>query len=467
MQSRFTILVTIITVFLCVDSGIVAAKNTNSNVNFARTITLSACNAAPYVIEVVFLDLDGSTIAEIELSPGRCDDFEVSIPHNGAAVYGRARPSEALSRLNKYEFFRESWSGMPVFASGDSDIFACIENNSGIFKGFKQQSDCQYSEQSKELAYLSGDANEFRLFIDDPFICERISPTCAERNGAELLTWAYQLNRSLEASNRTWNVKDNTLGLIPFASGMETVDENGPFKRGILITKQQAEITPLGSPVPGKGGDIILTFNGEPIFDRDDFIALAIEHGKTHGYENPYTIEIDRRGNRFQTEGYLVFHRGVYGSFFVNSDGSCKNKTAAVLSGALEEATFYSKPILACVNFDINNMTVSRNRECEFAVRQLTAAYRQFCPELTFGSVLVGSVFMPGRKLAESMVKKLTVKNLGRIAPALIVEVAEEFARAVITLPPGIKAEDNWKSIGQQVGFGVSVGLGFNLITMK
>ena len=74
---------------------------------------------------------------------------------------------------------------------------------------------------------------------------------------------------------------------------------------------------------------------------------------------------------------------------------------------------------------------------------------------------------MPGRQLSESVVRKLALKNVGRIAPALIVEAAEEFARAVITLPPGIKAEDNWKSIGQQVGFGVSVGLGFNLITMK
>jgi hypothetical protein len=229
----------------------------------------------------------------------------------------------------------------------------------------------------------------------------------------------------------------------------------------------QAKFTPLGSPVPGQQGDLIRSLNGEPIYDRDDYIMLAIEHGQTKGYEQPYTIELERDGTRYLYEGHMVFHRGIYGDYFLNSDGSCKTTTAATLSSALEEASFYTKSVLACVDYDLHKWTVQRRRSCEFAVKQLSAAYRQYCPQLTQLSAIVGSIFMPGREAGESIIRKLAFKKASRLAPALIVETAEELTRTIKTLPPGIKVDDNWNSIGQQVGFGMAVGTGVRLITMK
>lgn len=441
--------------------------NNNDKIIPTKQKTLAACNAAPYSNEIIILNLSGQKIKQLALPAGNCDDFEVNIPQNGAFIYSRAASSPAFIRLKKYNFFSNAWQGRPVFTPKNSNKLACLNRSTGTLQRFKGVFKCEKSERSIQLGFLNGNAKKYKLFIEDPFLCNKIKPSCKETKTLELLSWAHSLERSLTISLRVWTEAHRVYGLIPTASGMETTDQNGPFMRGILITEQQANRTPLGSPVPGDRGDIIVSFNGEPIYDRDDYIMLAIEHGETKGYENPYTIELIRGSRRFVTEGYLVFHRQIYGSFFLNNDGSCKNKTATILSSSLLEATFYAKPILACIHYNTQHQHFSRRRECEFSVRQLTAAYRQFCPSFTQASAIVGSLFLPGRATAETVVRKLAVRKVSRVAPALIVEAAEELARAIITLPPGIRVENNWGSIGQQIGFGMAVGTGVRLITLK
>ncbi|MDJ0759647.1 MAG: hypothetical protein QNJ19_09610 [Woeseiaceae bacterium] len=428
---------------------------------------LSACSVAPYATEVVVLDLAGRELRTIALKPGRCRDIALDLPSDGALTYTRAIKSDALERLTKYEFFQSGWRGIPVFAQGGAGVWACVTPSSGQIEAADREGRCQPLSRSIELGFLAPNALRFSLFIEDPLLCQRIQPTCAQTDGSTLLEWASSLSRSLEISIHAWRTDRIEYGLIPTAIGLETKDWNGPFARGILVTEQQSPTTPLGSPVPADDFDILVSFNDEPIYDRDDFIMLLIEHGHKRGYDEPYRLEFERAGRLYAAEGFLAFHRGIYGDFFIRPDGSCRNPTAAMLSAALEEATFYTKPILACANFDLGSGSLRRKSDCEFAVRNLTAAYRQFCPKVTQVSAIIGAIFMPGRGQTESFVKRLAPKQLSRSGAALVVEVSEEVARSIITLPPGVSAEGNWGSIGQQTGFGVAIGTGVRQLTYR
>ena len=446
-----------------------APVGASASVDSARSdpITIHSCSALPYPSQSILLDLLGNEIARLPQEAGTCESFTLRVPVEGAILYTHAQPSRSLDRLNRDGGFRNHWQGTPVFSPIESGLVACIDSNSAEFLAFADERPCEPDERVISPAYLSGEQNEFSLLIEDPFVCAQRRPRCANTDGSSLLEWAEDLEQSLEISERAWALTDQYFGLIPTATGLQTTDLNGPFNRGISITERQAERTPLGSPVLAQAGDQIISFNGSPVFDRDDFIMLLIEHGQRGGFETPYQMEVEREGSRYLIEGYTVFHRDIYGSYFLNRDGTCRNTTRALLSAALEEATFYTKPVLACVNFDVENMSASRRRDCEFAVRQLTAAYRQYCPAVSQGGSLVGSIFMPGREVAETVVGRVTAGMLGRLGSALIVEVTEEIARAAITMPPGIRASDNWTSIGQQAAFGVAVGSGFRLLTMN
>ena len=141
-------------VFLCVGCGQANAK----------TVTLSACNAAPYKTEAVFRGLDGTKISNIVLPPGQCSDFNIDIPQDGAAFYSRAIPSQALSRLKEYSFFRRGWGGSPVFSPSGSSLSACLNSGSGVFKNFNKGFGCQKNEKLEKLAYVPPDADNLTLF---------------------------------------------------------------------------------------------------------------------------------------------------------------------------------------------------------------------------------------------------------------------------------------------------------------
>jgi hypothetical protein len=153
---------------------------------------------------------------------------------------------------------------------------------------------------------------------------------------------------------------------------------------------------------------------------------------------------------------------------FVFNNGSCRNTTSAALKASLQEASFYTQPVIACIRYDRLDENIQRNKRCEFQVRQLVAAYRQFCPKVTMWSSIIGTIFMPGRDLAEKSAARYLLgskKLTSRIASSVFIEGIEETSRAIITLPPGISLGDNVNSIAQQVSFGASVGLTVNLVT--
>lgn len=443
---------------ICVSNASIGQSAVNA------VTAISACVVSPYAQELVIVDDSGNNHSTIVLDAGNCKDLTINIPSNGVYLYTRAVNSHSLLRLTKHSFFQAAWNGLPINDFGKTGVPACISRATGDFRKFDNGNGCSSEERAIGVGHISADVSEYALFIEDPYVCSHRTPTCENTDGNTLLRWSHDLSRSLAISYRAWTEAHKTYGLIPTASGLLLKDYNGSYTRGLFVANQQAPVTPLGSPVPADEGDTILAFNGEPVFDLDSYIMLAIRHGETRGYEHPYSIEFERGGAVYKAKGYLVFHRDIYGSFFLNANGTCKNKTGAILSAALQEASFYTKPILACINYDKNHPSGYTPSQCEFAVKQMTAAYRQYCSSVTVPASLVGSVFMPGRKLIETPFRKFGFSRLGS---ALIVEGLEETARSIITLPPGIRLENNWKSIGQQVGFGMAIGTGVRLITLK
>jgi len=434
------------------------------------SVTVSECSLVPYELRLTVKDIQSNQVTVHAIGSGKCSDFTLSIGDEGALYSIAAIPSVSASRLLEYAFFRDAWGGLPVFGTSGSGVNACVDQKSGAFKEPSWLGRCSSSEQLTELGFLSADIDQHFLFVDDPYVCHAASINCAETEIGELLAWSNALGRSLATS---WRAQHPTFehGLIPTETGLATTDSNGPLRRGIDVDYRVADFTPFGSPIYARAGDTILTFNGEPIFDKDSFIILSIEHGMQAGYRNPYSMQIARNGLVHNIEGYTAFHRGTFGSIFLDEDGSCRVGTRAALSSALNSASFYTAPFLGCADYDLENMSVSRRETCEFAYKQLLAAYRQWCPKVSQYASIVGDVIMPGRSGAESVVRKFGVRRLGRLAAPIVVEVIEESARAVLTLPPGIRAEDNVNSIAQQIGFGMVVGQvagqGFRMISFK
>lgn len=435
-----------------------------------KLVTVSECSLVPYELKLTMKDIQTDQVTVHTIDPGKCTDLRLSIGIEGALYSIAATPSASVSRLLDYPFFQNAWGGHPVFGTNGSGVRACVSQKTGDFEEVGWLGRCGSSEVLAELGFFAADEEQHFLFVDDPHVCKEASINCAEDEIGDLLAWSSSLARSLATS---WRAQHPTYehGLVPTETGLATSDSNGPLQRGIDIDYQVAEFTPFGSPIYAKGGDTIVTFNGEPVFDRDSFIILSIEHGIKAGYQNPYSMQIVRNGLVHNIEGYTAFHRGTFGSIFMDQGGACRVGTRAALSTALNEASFYTAPILGCAGYDLENMSVDRRATCEFAYKQLLAAYRQWCPEVSQYASIAGAIIMPGRKGAETAVRRFGVQRLGRLAAPLVVEAIEETARAVMTLPPGIKAADNINSIAQQIGFGMVVGQvvgqGIRVISVK
>ncbi len=423
----------------------------------SRQTTISNCSVAAYDLKLTIRDVQTDKTTAHIVKAGRCDDIAVNLGDQGAIFSLAAVPSTSVSRLLDYSFFIDAWGGHPVFETSGSGVQACVGRMTGEIKDVGWLGRCGSAEKRVELGFLSGAAEQHFLFIEDPFVCAEANKNCGSDDIGELLAWSSALNRALEIS---WEAQNPTFdhGLIPTETGLATSDLNGPLERGIYVDYRVEPVTPFGSPILGMKGDVILTFNGEPIFDKDSFIILAIKHGMRSGYENPYKMQLLRGGKIYEIEGYTAFHRGTFGSIFLDGNGMCRVGTRAALSSALNEATFYTAPILGCARYDLENISASRRQQCEFAYRQLLAAYRQWCGDVTRYGSIVGAVIMPGRKGAETMLRRFGLKKLGSLAAPMAVEALEETARAVLTLPPGIHAVDNINSIAQQIAFGMAVG---------
>jgi hypothetical protein len=434
---------------------------------------LKYCNFVPYENIVVVISGSGRHVQDINMSEGECKKVNVSsTTQEPLFFYVRARNSLQLSSLRTNDFFRSDWAGYPIWMSSQNgSIKACVKQITAKFISAGDVQTCSKGQELVTLRSLNFNSNGFFfLNIIDPYLCEHVNFNCENASIAQLSLWANKLSQSLAYSlNAKRPPKNVTYGIIPTAIGFNTKDHNGRFVSGIEVTEYM-ETTLLGSSVPMKTGDIIYEFNNKPIFDRYDFSTYILEHGNSGGYETPYKILFIRKGKTYEAEGYQFFHKIPFRPMFVKKNGTCKNETSAALKASLEEMSFYTQPVLACTKYNSNDEVFYRDKRCEFSVRQLVAAYRQFCPNVSTWASIIGSIFMPGRELAEKSISRYALKSrklTSKLISSTIVEGMEETTRAIITLPPGIKTSDNLASIREQIMFGASIGLGINLFTRK
>ncbi len=435
----------------------------------ADAANLSNCNFSAFDTEAVVVAQEESgfkMLAGIRMPAGTCNKVSLSqYGQDHLYYYIRALETPALRHLQRESWFREDWNGWPVWTSPEFEYVICISERDGSFEEGTFGALC--NGRLIGLDRVTYDQNgDFFIDSTDPFLCARRTGVDCWSELEPVLTWAYLLNRSLISSKRSFEMEDSNryYGVIPTAVGWEAVDFNGPYQIGVEVTFAHSR-TPFGSDIYVRKGDQIIEFNGEPVFDRNDLVYYIVEHGLRHGFENPHQVVVRRGSELLSLVGYQVFHRDVYGSIFQNSDGSCRNSGAASLTGALREGSFYTSDILGCIHFDREHGVV-RNRSCEFIVRQVVAAYRQYCPDETYYSTIIGGVFLPGRQIPESVMKRFIFKGTGaapRILRAIALEGAEEAARTVLTLPPGIKAADNLDLVRKQAALAASIGVGFTV----
>lgn len=431
--------------------------------------TINFCNFSPYDTEAVVLRYAGEGVDSPRaygLAAGTCDSFILNTSSTDRLFYYiRAVDTPSLRHLLSEPGLANDWGGWPVWFNPNSTAFACVDE-SGNFERLQENAACQTSPPLGLESIIFDKNSEFFLESFDPYICNMKLNIDCQGQPRPVLEWAFLLNKSLAASHRSFEIEQDQTSnhIIPTAVGWEAIDRNGPYNLGIEVIFSYDE-TPLGSPIQVEIGDVIEEFNGHPVFDRNDLVYYIVRHGVESGYSVPHKMTIKRSGERYTVEGFQLFSKIAYADIFLDESGSCSRLESSALTGALREASFYTNDILGCLEFGRETF-ITRNRKCEFIVNQVVAAYRQFCPDVTFYATVVGGVFMPGRQIPESMLTHFAFKGMrlpARAMRAITLEGAEEAARAVLTLPPGVLASDNLKFVRDQAALGSAMGVGFTV----
>ena len=339
------------------------------------------------------------------------------------------------------------------------DVGLCVDEM-GNFEYLDDSLACDESTLSGELSALP-EAQERRVHnIIDPTLCSE-TLDCNSASLADLQQASFELNRSLKSSFQSLNPSDQEYGLIPYAVGFDVLDSNGPFKKGVKVTVAWTE-TPLGSPIVLERDDIVLYFNATPIYEREAFFSLIISHAQSAGYSVPASVVFSRNGQLYETSIYQFFHSKPWRQVFQNADGSCKRSGNASLVGLLEESSFYLQSTLSCLDSNLNV-----NSGCQFRVNQLVAAYKQFCPDETFYSTFAGGLFLPGRDLAESGLRRFVFSSKTmstRVIRNVMMEGVEEAVRSSLTLPPGVVPSASVSSILANARTAGLMGAGFTIL---
>ena len=96
---------------------------------------------------------------------------------------------------------------------------------------------------------------------------------------------------------------------FPFSPGFEVEDRNGPFQRGVTITRRQA-VLPGNYPMPFKVGDELISFDNADVYGPGDVAILLYEHGNSRhkGIKKSIPFSVLRDGKEYsgQTTYWFV-----------------------------------------------------------------------------------------------------------------------------------------------------------------
>lgn len=427
---------------------------------------IEACNYAPYEVKVSLLsseEQEEAVVRSKKVATGKCGHFSVDMAGNARHfVYHQAVSGIGLARLQLQDFFREYWEGeTPNSGLFAGDEFGCVDADGSVLK-LAPDGECGKFGRLVYLREMSVfDAKGVSHFlIHDEAVCGKTRVfDCNRASVLELAEWAKALAVSLAAGyleahrNIPWGRV-----VYPISIGLSLKDVNGPYDLGVEIT-QALEVTPLGSPVTFKAGDVIVSMNGQPVFDGNDLVRYIVLHGMREGVEKPYKLIVSRDNGLWSLEGYLFFDNGGPASkIFLDSAGNCKFVGVATLTSALDEFVFYTAKTVIC---SLKNSD-REARSCVFEKTQFMAALAQYCPDEKWIGQFVGGLYMPGRQLAERTLLKSGVfagrQGVSAVLRTMLLEGGEEALRASVSVPIGYSADDKLSYIKQSAGLGAGIG---------
>lgn len=440
--------------------------------NIASANLINGCNFAPYPINLRWIVPETGQSGRMPLAAGECNTIRQSSSGSASLntrLFAEPISSRSYNYIRYKSWYAKFWDDLgiknPQWPSAQSGgLIYCASTTHNTVSRANRSNTCPAGTEtqfySAPLNFENGRADWVVL---DFALCDRLtdldcygSPTLDE-----LALWATEMSNALERLYAFHNPSPGYAGLIPTMPGVVLKDTNRMFNQGVEVISA-ADATPFGTPIQLQPGDEILFFNGHKIFGQDINILLY-EAGKKYGYDHANEVIFRRNGQTYATKLALYFDHHTYGSIFQTAGGRCREPLIAGALGALDEFQFYQQSKLSCMLDDIKKPGTINQTQCRFERDQFIAAIKQFCPQANFVGRLFGGLTFPARSVVERLIPIKGKSLYSRATRALIMEVAEESARALLTQPPGVNTKaviDDIIARGKLQG---AIGVGFQV----
>jgi hypothetical protein len=435
------------------------------------------CNYAPYAVETTLRKdspVDGFPIVSIiNVQAGRCKtEAMTGYEHPPQIIlFSKASDSLSYSELTARNWYKSTWaSGMAAW-SGDAQgaVFCASDVDHSKQRLVNSQSDCFKSEipfvYTSAIPFNESKTRHDWLILDYS-VCRRIKGfDCFKVALKELAIWASDLEKSLAHSYQA-KFPQNREVREPIASvaGFEVLNTKGSFDLGVEISPL-GDVTPFGTPIPVKHKDILVSFNGVPIYNGWDLLHVVYEHAFNKGVDEPYNMLIERSGAYYKVEGGFYFDNSYRAKFLTNN--SCLIFSHAFNLQAIEDFSFYTDKFLSCNLDQLTKKHYKNTKECLYVRSHISAFYRQFCPDISFAASWLGGWYVPFEgKFMSLLSKNLLLKGKGvssRLLRAAVFHGTEEAVRSAINMPIGYDSEETLNSMLNSAKWGAAFGAGFEL----
>jgi hypothetical protein len=436
---------------------------------FSKLILMSArvCGLTPYRTETALLikPVDGYGQSGVtgwkSLSAGECTEVSFGKYRRPPKLFAhsRAADEETLESLREDAVYRATWGyGNATWgASGAEATNACVAaEDDGVVSEACGSQDSAVGFRAVHTAVSDGVGKGVWL-LADPGLCR---PDCA---------WNQPSNEAVLGSLQKHAAELN--GLIslrkehrqrygtsrPYVNGVETVDDNGPYRAGVRVVAAQSH-TPFGVESPFRVGDVITELAGVPVFSPEDLdLALArfvatVGANKTYLYQFWRYDPAQAQAVKYENSATVYFNASYW-----LANGYSNREVSAYWHGFWNAFSFGWYRDFGCAFQRLMNWVPSFT-DCKIAAANEWMLIRQLYPdEYSWGSV-PAMLLSPIR-----MLLGVTGVSLS-LAGELVVEVVEAGLSAAADSAPGQAIEVTAQQFTESIVVGRLTDFGTALI---